>query len=813
MLAPTHWLEDGIASIPTRTEDTFTQLWDDGRLEYLNGIGVGDSIDRANARLASSTLERQLQLLIVLPDALHQRAPLLVGSSLVSQWWDRRSRGLPAGNMVYFGTTIGIREHLSRVRVGRLSLGDVFPQSKAKPGVSTPRGHRQSTPLHDSTLPEVVCAYSPSDPEAVLNACRPSWIAIDCGNERDIRWLPQLLVRARARNIPVIAWTHNPFSDVPRHFEAMGAGKVIRWPFSLGNSGPLIEPILVEASDNKMLQPLQDAYRFLAKATSECSGGRLEQDALSVAWRIQRQLEQLTVPLDLFESESNNHWGIQSIQRLFAGAQRFVTELSTQQGPFAQHLSDVLSLQDQAINAAHDTSPPLWDALSHLCIEDTSAERDRIVVFTSRARKQMFSLALLSRFNISEDDLSELRVSLSSLTEMKSKASANPTAYGEHSALLACLPSTRISANMVPLMFTSKLDILVFPFQSRAVASWVDGLNASLGPSPTTAKTVIEARSGHVSLPVPGNQGVPLILRNGRRFAPTTGHMEAVKGRTSPLPPLDVLSEVRWYMDDYDEPASDHYGGLTELPDQQEEVWVHEALELRVSGGWQGLFAIEDKLNVVLEGETGRRTEERFVRSLRRGDRILVIHGQKRQSLYDLMISRVHNHPAMEIHLALIGKWQEELAESFKRRRLLGWTAEDVLIKMQQQGSSITSTQTIRLWVTGQVLAPEDPKDLLRLAKSMDLRFVQEYHARIDRAARRIRGLHRGLSTRLNRWLREQVASTTDTDFEIFDDELGLSFQDFRDSMTIHIVESVDEISGLFLRDSLGTFERGGVEA
>ena len=193
---------------------------------------------------------------------------------------------------------------------------------------------------------------------------------------------------------------------------------------------------------------------------------------------------------------------------------------------------------------------------------------------------------------------------------------------------------------------------------------------------------------------------------------------------------------------------------------------------------------------------------------MRVGDRILVIHGQKRQSLYDLVVSRVHNHPAMEIHLALISKWHEELAEAFRARQRTGWAAEDVLTGIRKQGSSITSTQTIRLWVSGQVLAPEDPRDLLRLAKVMNLEFVEQYHSRINTAARRIRGLHRGRPTRLNRWLREQVTSATDAEFEIFDDELGLSFQDFRDSLEVHTVQSIEMASGLFLCDSLGTFER-----
>ena len=414
----------GVASIPTRSEATFTQLWDDERLEYQNGSKGGDGVDRANARLASSTLERVLQLLIVLPDGLHRRPPLLFGGALISQWWDRRARGLPAGNVLYVGTTVGIREHTSRVRVGWLQLSDVFPQSKASAGAS-PRRVRSVASSDGSALPEVVCAYSPSDPSALLEAYRPNWIAIDCGSQRDIRWLPQLLGQARAWRIPVIAWSQNPLSEVTRYFEDASHGQVIRWPFDFPeDSGPTIEPIVVEVTDERLMQPLRDAYRSLAKASAANTSGRLVADALRISWRIQRQLEQMTVPFDLFESETGHYWGMQSTRRLVAGAQRFISEIETYHESVAVNLSEALSLHEQVMDGFSASHPPLWDALSRLCLEDGTTDGQRRVVFSSRARKQMFALALLSRYNISEDDLSELGISLTSLTEMNTKSFA-----------------------------------------------------------------------------------------------------------------------------------------------------------------------------------------------------------------------------------------------------------------------------------------------------------------------------------------------------------------------------------------------------
>jgi hypothetical protein len=91
----------------------------------------------------------------------------------------------------------------------------------------------------------------------------------------------------------------------------------------------------------------------------------------------------------------------------------------------------------------------------------------------------------------------------------------------------------------------------------------------------------------------------------------------------------------------------------------------------------------------------------------------------------------------------------------------------------------------------------------------MEMSFVNQYHTRINRAAQRIRGLHRGLSIRLNRWLRERATGASDSNFEVFDEELGLSFQDFRDSLALLRVEGITRVSGPFLWHTLGTIERG----
>ena len=305
---PLQWLQQAVETIPLSNKDVFSQLLDQGRLKHINGSKGADPVDHSNARLAISTLELSLRLLVVFPDDLAQRAPLLFATALVAQWWNRKNRGLPPGRVIYFGTTIGIRQHLSQTCVGTLSLDSVFPQFNPSSKAGT-KG--KSEPVGASSeLPEVICAYSPSDAVTLVKEFRPDWIAIDCGKEARIRWLPELLQYARICQIPVIAWSLNPLSEAIRDFEQCEDAEVIRWPFQLSKTTGLeIAPFIVEASDGRFGHCLQNAYTLLSKATARCSSGRLRTDALRIAWRLQRSLEQLSVPLGLFEKEADHSLG------------------------------------------------------------------------------------------------------------------------------------------------------------------------------------------------------------------------------------------------------------------------------------------------------------------------------------------------------------------------------------------------------------------------------------------------------------------------------------------------------------------------
>jgi hypothetical protein len=134
---------------------------------------------------------------------------------------------------------------------------------------------------------------------------------------------------------------------------------------------------------------------------------------------------------------------------------------------------------------------------------------------------------------------------------------------------------------------------------------------------------------------------------------------------------------------------------------------------------------------------------------------------------------------------------------------------EDLLQQLQQRGSTLISPLTLRQWVRGETLCPQDKEDLRRLAEVLNLDFVKQHYLRIHQAASRLRGLHRGTSNRLNHWLEHDAAAmAASSGNDVIDAELGLTFADFRNSLLLLRVIGMHEVTGPFLCGGLGEVER-----
>jgi hypothetical protein len=247
----------------------------------------------------------------------------------------------------------------------------------------------------------------------------------------------------------------------------------------------------------------------------------------------------------------------------------------------------------------------------------------------------------------------------------------------------------------------------------------------------------------------------------------------------------------------------------SEAPDAEAPVAVDAIVSVDYADGWHADYQLDQTVMVVERSGLGVRRLDRPAKDLAVGDEVIAIHGQQRQSLYELLIARLHRNPGIELHLALLDRWQDEVQAGYAGWSGSGRTFEDLLRAMQAKGSDITSISGVRLWVTGRTLAPQDAADVRRLGEVLERPFVVANFVKISNAASRLRGLHRGLAHRLDNWLEDEATREGAGADALIDADAGIRFSDFRGSLLHLNVTAVRIETGIFLPYRLGLVERG----
>lgn len=864
------WLEEAFRGLPGCDDDIFKGLWLKRRLRF--GDQAPDPIDEYSARLVCASLRHCTRLFIVLPDSQASRPSLLFATALIRSWYDSRiqqsdENGLHRQKILYFGSAIGVRGQLSQVRIEgnawELNLSEVFQQQDIGIRQQKVGKGKKTTKVSESqpiTLPEVITIYSPVDPVAAIEQHNPQWIAIDCSDAESLRWLKPLLKYSLENQIPILAWGQNPLSECVGEFAE--CGQVFTWSsqptwaltksfmrialpsqpeyklpsYLYPEKTTQIQPVVLEgASANQLETSLREANRLLA-STFEIASGRFARDAIRVHWKYLRALESLSVPLEFYEAEAPHFWGLKSLGQLSDECEHFREACNQSIVSLAARLEQVHASLEVATEHIRNFGSPLWQVLCDLVVDEPQVGEARLVVFTSRARKQLFLLALLAKCNRTEEDLHAIRTWVFSLDELK-KLRCQYTASAtleepldiiltfeqtlRYHPVFVGLPSPLLTPKLLPVLSQQNIDFLLYSHQTSALARQSTNWARRLNPDLSDTAALLSQLSG---LKVPEDiPSMPPILSLTELSGLDAGNI--ARPRSLGIKPLwqpeDPVSEIARLLESEQTLIEDELGLEGQLQEDSEtditleqESWCESAIEVHFEHDWHVCFAPDDMMNVIVTGEKGQQIDKRYIKALKPNDRVIAIPDQRRQSLYDLILSRVHGHPTIELHLALIRRWQQDLELAYRRWRLHGVrNLDELLWQMQRRGSTLTHPMTLRGWLSGNILCPEDPDDLYRLAEILEMSFVVSHHQRIYQAAKRLRGLHRVLARRLNSWLEEQASgSVRAKDDDVLDAELGITFGDFRNSLLILRVQDVQPIMGLFLRSSLGRFERTNPE-
>jgi hypothetical protein len=808
-------------SLPRGQDDFFHQLWIEKRLKFESPDGKTDFVDYSSAKLFCAALTHKQPLLLVLPDHAPRRMPLLFVTGLVMYTLDNLGKSHDH-RVVYFGTGASIKDYLSLTYIRNEKLSEIFKQTYLGRSAKSPNS------ISDN-LPCTIFSYSPTDPENIVELYHPKWVFIDCSDGDNIGWITPLIQNLAEKKIPCIACVSNPLSCLTELFERNG-WNIFSWSLTPTTNSPKstkITPIIVKSQIAfTQAERLQKASHILFECSKQ-STHRLQIDAWRAVGRFINGLENLLTPLPFFEAESRNYWGIYSIQALRLTAERFIEALELDN--IGVKLQKVMDEANYVHEQFSDNKPPFWLALEELCIDPPSPKIPTILVFQNRAYKQLFSLAMLAENNIAEIELQKLNVWLINLKQFvqwhlqlerfersgvdtEDVPSELNNSYPYWNPILVGTPTKHNYTRYAHLLQFDQVCNLLLPHQEYLAdwhyRQWITCLDKVIPQNLNTLRRLNPLSNIASPTSEDTNEINRIIVAPGSDIL-IDDKAEPAHVRLSKLLQVAPRVEELAYLIDELNPEGDSNSiadsdmeGIADSVIGTESAFVEKALVVRFQEGYEVTFNFIDKIQLVVTMPRGKDLQERSVRSLKHGDVVLFINGQHRQSLYDLIISRVHDHPTFALHISLIERWQDELVSCYKNARL---PLSDVLSQMQAKGSQLQTEAAIRFWLWGQVMCPSDSKDLQRISDILHMPFVQQYYPQIDKAARRLRGIHISLARKLNAWLEQEAFSSGKQSFnDVIDAELGLEFKDFQEALMILTVELIREENGLFLTSDFG---------
>ena len=828
-------IKNKLSSI-TPIDNTFT--WAATSIVYTKN--PEEKLDMELLTLFNGVIESKDQIMITLSDYSVIRPIYSLGALILKKWADYSYNFERERKILYFDTKTDFKRIWSNFifKPFKTNFNLLFPQIYLQNSDS----FRHSQPW-EAYIPTIITSYSPSAPDQIIEENSPDWIVVNCRENAKIDWLEPIFKKSKELNVPLIAWTNNNFFE---NIECIRKQKfhVFHFPFSFLDTkregGDInthkIKPIyLMDSRENLFVE----TSNILLRA-SNLADNRLSKDACRIGRRLLNTIQNLVVPYLLYEADADYHWGFKTIKNLSETFFRFIKEIDNSEiyNLLIQARDNLIRLKD----LAEIEDPAYWQGLLRIIDEYFISQNHAKFIFISKGRKEIFQRALLARRNLSYEDLQKNGIELQTLKEFRKgilksledvlvQSNSQPVSCNEmdNEIIIIGFPYNSLNPYFDILLFQKSLSILIYKHQEKALDRQIEKWNQYLNPNIIENIEVLNTYCEEPILEIPNDINAKRIIKSN--FREIKIYFTNDKGtKSKPIvvfEKLDITNEIEMLLgyDDGEEdlesltnPMPKNFGenDLQKRELEGKALWIESAIEVEFLSDWKCIFDLSDTVQVVMRNSDGIVRDYQYVSSLRKGDEVIFINGENRTNLYGLIISRIHEIPAIEIHLSVIKKWREEFENNFLQKidtpeYNLGVPFDILLKRMKNRGSNIKSSQTLRTWLNGEVLAPEDPDDLKRLAEELDLKFVLANYKAINKSAKRIRGLHRSLSTQLNRWLEEKSLDIVKGDNKIyksFDSELGLSLNDFKDSILILKVKKIKEVKGPIYRENVGNLER-----
>jgi hypothetical protein len=185
------------------------------------------------------------------------------------------------------------------------------------------------------------------------------------------------------------------------------------------------------------------------------------------------------------------------------------------------------------------------------------------------------------------------------------------------------------------------------------------------------------------------------------------------------------------------------------------------------------------------------------------GDRVVFIEQAIGRTIYELMQDALRQSPLVGAAAQMVGLWHRAVSAAAARAKL---PAHAIQHALRSRGSSITTDQTVRMWLRGAVLGPRDIDDIDRLASVLGIaqreRSVLE---EIKSSIRSLRNVYRQFAKVVYRTILIGGTGRRLSESEqALIDEHGISLSDLRSAVTMETIVRVASETELRPADEIG---------
>jgi hypothetical protein len=144
------------------------------------------------------------------------------------------------------------------------------------------------------------------------------------------------------------------------------------------------------------------------------------------------------------------------------------------------------------------------------------------------------------------------------------------------------------------------------------------------------------------------------------------------------------------------------------------------------------------------------------------GDTIIIIAESARGSLFDRVVQIAENQPELQYLASFRRQWQEAMKTLQEKYQCSTQGYEQIYMDIRENGSTISTTLSVRNWVTGRIMGPNDKSSIIAVGRVAKIDAIEKNAAAFDDAFHTIRTIHQTLGRKLTRTIHNSLIEGDD---------------------------------------------------